>query len=202
MNAAFLSGIGHVFRLFARTHGLTVATAVLLATCRMTALAGESELQTYRDPSLRTTVDAQTKAIYDAASGPDTQRIFLITRGNPMSVKGARDTEVTGTMVEGEISRIVAAAWTEEGKYSVEFYRAEKKLLMVYETFTFFEESSPLGAWRNFMGLAAWERRAYFDSRQEIGYAEARGTQAPKPGADGKQLQERANHIEDLLQKR
>ena len=166
------------------------------------AWAGESDLQIYGDPALRTAVDAQTKAIYDAASGPSSQRIFVMTRGNPMQVKDARGTEVTGTVVEGAISRIVATVWTKEGKYSVEFYRAGKRLLMAYETFTFFEESAPPGDWRNFMGLAAWERHVYFDSQQKIGYAEARGRRAPAPGIGGEQLQERAERVTELLQEK
>lgn len=118
-----------------------------------------------------------------------------------MHVKGARGTEVTGTVVEGAIGRIVATVWSKEGKYSVEFYRAGKTLLMACETFTFFEESAPPGAWRNFMGLAAWERHVYFDSQQNIGYAEARGLKAPAPGIGGEQLQERAQRLAQLLQR-
>jgi hypothetical protein len=64
--------------------------------------AGKSELQTYGDPSLRTAVDARTKAIYDVASDPSSRRIFVITRGNPMCVKEAQGTEVTGTVVDGD----------------------------------------------------------------------------------------------------
>ena len=200
MNAALLSDFRHVLRPFARAPGLL---AVLFAICPMTpAWAGKSELQTYGDPSLRTAVDARTKAIYDVASDPSSRRIFVITRGNPMRVKEAQGTEVTGTVVDGTIGRIIATVWTKEGKYSVEFYRAGTALLMVYETFTFFEESAPPGAWRNFMGLAAWERHVYFDSQQNIGYAEARGLRAPAPGAGGEQLQEQAQRLAQLLQKR
>jgi hypothetical protein len=198
MNAALLSGTRNVFCQFARAPGLSILTAVLLVICALApAWAGEPDLRTYGDPSLRTAVDAQRRAIYDIASGPSSQRFFVITRANPMHVKGAR-----GTVVEGTIGRIVATVWTKEGKYSVEFYRAGKTLLMAYETFTFFEESAPPGAWRNFMGLAAWERHVYFDSQQNIGYAEARGLKAPAPGIGGEQLQERAQRLAQLLQKR
>ena len=203
MNASLLSDSRYVLYQFARTLRSSIVTAILLVICPLTpAWADQSGLRTYGDPSLRTAVDAQTKRIYDVASGPSSQRIFVITRGNPMRVKEARGTEVTGTVAEGAISRIVATVWTKEGKYSVEFYRAGKTLLMVYETFTFFEESAPLGAWRNFMGLAAWERHVYFDSQQNIGYAEARGLRAPAPGVGGKQLQERAQRLAQLLQER
>ena len=40
----------------------------------------------------------------------------------------------------------------------------EGTLLFVYETFVYFTETAPSDAWRNFMGLAAWERRSYFES--------------------------------------
>jgi hypothetical protein len=203
MNASLVSDIRCVLRPFPRASGFTIVAAVVLAMCPMTrAWADDSKLQTYGDPSLRAAVEARTKAIYDVASGPSSKRIFVMTRGNPMHVKEARGTEVTGTVVDGAIGRIVATVWTKEGKYSVEFYRAGETLLMIYETFTFFEESAPAGAWRNFMGLAAWERHVYFDSRQNIGYAEARGLGAPAPGVGGEQLQERAQLLAQLLQNR
>jgi hypothetical protein len=180
------------------------ALAVLLLTISVItpAPAGESELRTYGDPSLRTSMEARTREIYETASAPGSQRIFLMTRSNPMSLKDSRGTEITGTVVGGAISRIVGTVWTKRGKYSVEFYLADKTLVMAYETFTFFEESAPPGAWRNFMGLAAWERRLYFDAHRNIGYAEARGLQAPAPGAGGEQLQEQAQRLVQLLHKR
>ena len=203
MNTALLSDTRYVLSQFPRALGLGIVNVVLLVICSIApAWAAESDLQTYGDPSLRTAVEAQTRRIYDVASGPGGQHIFVMTRGNPMHVKEAQGTEVIGTVVDGVISRIVATAWTKEGKYSVEFYRAGKTLLMVYETFTFFEESAPPGAWHNFMGLAAWERHVYFDPKQKIGYAEARGLRAPVPGVGGEQLQERAQRLAQLLQKR
>lgn len=202
MNSSLLSDICYVLRRLDKTPWFTILAAVLFLISPITpTLAGESELRTYGDPSLRTVVDARTRAIYKAASDPGTQRIFLITRGNPMSVRGARGTEVTGTVIEGAISRIIATVWTKDGKYSVEFYRTGETLVMTYETFIFFEESAPPGAWRNFMGLAAWERRVYFDARRNIGYAEARGLQAPAPGTGGEQLQQQAQRLAELLHK-
>lgn len=187
----------------ARALGPSIMTSVLLFICHLApAKASQADLQTYGDPSLLAGVDAQTKRIYDVASGPSSLRFFVMTRRNPLHVKKARGTEVTGTVVDGAIGRMVATVWTKDGKYSVEFYRAGKTLLMTYETFTFFEESAPPGAWHNFMGLAAWERHVYFDPKQKIGYAEARGLEAPAPEVGGEQLQEQAQRLAELLQKR
>ena len=203
VNSSWLSNSRYILSRCARALGSTIVTAVLLVICPMApARAGQSDLQTYGDPSLRTAVDVQAKKIYDVASAQVSPRIFVMTRRNPIHIGEARGTEVTGTVVEGAIGRIVATVWTRQGKYSVEFYRAGKTLLMVYETFTFFEESAPHGAWRNFMGLAAWERHVYFDSQQNIGYAEARGLRAPAPGVGGEQLQEQAQRLAQLLQRK
>ena len=173
--------------------------AVLVAPSAARVRADDAELRTLGDPALRAAVDARTRPIYDAAARPDAKRVFLMTRANPLSLEAARGTEATGVVVEGTVGRIVASVWTKSGKYSVEYYRTSQALLFVYETFVYFEEEAPRGAWRNFMGQAAWERRTYFDDRQSVGFAEARGPNAPPPGADGPPLIDRAQRMARLL---
>jgi hypothetical protein len=174
---------------------------LLLISPATSALADEFEVRTYGDASLRKLVDDRARVIYGALSDPGSRHFFLMTRVNPICQKDAFGTEVSGTVTIGKLSRIVATVWTKEGKYSIEFYRDGETLIMVYETFTFFEEAAPHGAWHNFMGLAAWERRAYFHEHR-IGYAEARGPQAPAPGVGGEQLQKQATRLAQLLRKR
>jgi hypothetical protein len=78
-------------------------------------------------------------------------------------VKRSRCAEVVGYSADGQLSRIVASAWTPRGKYSVEYYLRQGALIHVYETLAFFEEAAPKGAWRNFMRIPAWERRVYLN---------------------------------------
>jgi hypothetical protein len=178
---------------------VVLAIGLLAAPCPV-ARAVEPDVRTYGDPSLRPAVDARLRTIYDAAARPDSPRVSLLTRRNLLSQAHARATEVTGVRVGTLVGRIVANVWTSDGKYSIEYYRGEAGLQLVYETFTYFEETAPRDAWRNFLGLAAWERRSYFDGPR-IGYAEARGRQAPAPGADAARLRAQAEDLAGLLAK-
>ena len=157
-----------------------------------------SPSRTYGDPAVRTAVDIQLKKIYELATGPG-QQLELLTRDNPLGLRDALATEVTASIVDGSIGRIVGAVLTKQGKYSFEFYRAGGKLLMVYETFAYFPDSAPHDAWHNFMGLAAWESRIYFDGKDEMGFAETQGPQAPAPDVTVRKIREKVEHLVDLL---
>jgi hypothetical protein len=119
-----------------------------------------------------------------------------------LALSHAVGTEATATFVGSAIARVVATVWTTQGKYASEYYRTDNRLVMAYETFAYFEEAAPPGAWRNFMGHAAWERRTYFDSRGGVAYAEARGSHAPAPGGGVDQLRLQADRLVRLLQPR
>jgi hypothetical protein len=108
-------------------------------------------------------------------------------------------TELSGSVIDGSLARIVGTFWTSEGKCSIEFYRVGDKLLMVYETFSFFVESAPPDTWHNFMGLPAWESRIYYSAQGEVGYAETHGSQAPAPEINGKKLQQQVERLVELL---
>jgi len=154
------------------------------------------------DSSLRPKVEARTRSIYDAGSRPETSRRFLFTTNNLLGVPEAVGTEANATSgPTGD--RLVAFVWSKTGKYSVEYYRSpEGPLLFVYESFIYFTETAPSDAWRNFMGLAAWERRSYFDDSHSIGYAASRGKNAPPPGAGAAELREQAARLANALAQR
>ena len=169
-------------------------------------LVGQSAIATsatderqFGDAGLRPKVEARTRSIYDAASRPETSRRFLFTTDNLLAVPKAVGTEASAT--SGSTGdRLVATVWSKIGKYSVEYYRStEGGLLFVYETFVYFTQAAPSGAWRNFMGLAAWERRSYFDDNQAIGYATSQGRQAPPPGSGAAELREQAVRLAKAL---
>jgi hypothetical protein len=160
--------------------------------------AEDPQTHTSGDPAVRAAVDIQLQRIYELANGPGV-RVELLTKDNPLEVKDALGTELSGSVIGGSEGRIVGTVWTRQGKYSVEFYRDGDKLLMVYETFTYFMESAPPDVWRNFMGLPAWERRIYFGPRGEVGYAETRGREAPSPESRQSKLQQQAERLARLL---
>ena len=177
----------------------TVLVALTMIAAVSPRAYADGEAKRFGDPSLRTAIESRTRAIYDAANGPAAKRVFLLVPDNPLSRAGAHGTEVTGVAAGGDFIRIVASVWTERGKYSIEYYLGEGSLLHVYETFTYFERAAAPGAWRNFMGLPAWERRVYFRG-DAIGYAEATGAGAPDPGSGGPALRVQAQRLIKRLQ--
>jgi hypothetical protein len=186
------------YRMPLRKWFLSCSVAILALVFGGETLANEPESRTYGDPAVRTNLDAQVERIYKLATGPG-ERVELLTRVNPLQLRDAFGTEATAAIIGGSAGRIVATVWTRQGKYSIEFYREGDKLLMVYETFSFFAESAPPNAWHNFMGLPAWESRIYFDANERVGYAETHGPQAPVPEIMGKQLQQQAQSLAKLL---
>jgi hypothetical protein len=188
----------HRYRVPRNMRALSCLVAILALTSCRVALAQDPELRTHGDPAARSAADTQLKRIYELASGP-VQHVELITRDNPLRLRNAVGTEVTASIIDGSAARIVANVWTSKGKHSIEFYRFSDKLLMVYQTFTHFQESAPRDAWHNFMGLAAWESRIYFGARGQVTYAETRGHQAPPPQIAAKELQQQAQRLVNLL---
>jgi hypothetical protein len=162
-------------------------------------VAQQADATAYGDPAFRTAAEAQLQKIYERTNGPG-EHIEVFTRGNPLGLRGALGTEISGSLAQGSLIRIVGSAWTRQGEYSFEFYRDGGRLLMAYATFSWFSESAPRHSWRNFMGLAAWESRVYFGTGGEAGYAETRGPQAPPPDMSGKALQQQAARLIELLE--
>ena len=110
-------------------------------------LAQRVDGTTYGDPNLRTVADAQLQKIYERANGPG-EHVEVLTNGNPLGIRDALGTEISGSLAEGSLIRIVGTAWTRRGKYSFEFYRDGDRLLMAYATFTWFAECAPRHSWR------------------------------------------------------
>jgi hypothetical protein len=174
-----------------------------LLLARPGAAASEADERRSGDPSFRPKVEARIRSIYDAASRPDASRSFLFTTDNLLAVADGVGTEGTGVKAGSAGGRLVATIWSKQGKYSVEYYRSQEgTLLFVYETFVYFTDKAPSGAWRNFMGLPAWERRSYFDSGSAIGYAASWGKHAPAPGSGAAELREQAERLAKALGER
>jgi hypothetical protein len=173
--------------------------SLVIALCRQQP--SPSEVRTFGAPPSRVAVEAETHLVYDAVTKPESGHVGLYTRANPLAIPHAQGTELTADLAGGVIGRIVAYVWTPDGKYSVEYYRAHGELIMTAEGFSYFEERAPSGAWHNFLGLAAWERRSYF-AHGRLVFAESRGKQAPAPGTSGDRLLEQGGRLTALLQRR
>lgn len=142
------------------------------------------------DPALKEKIAVETRRIYDQAGS----WLFLLTRENVMNIPGAQNTDIRGGFIDGEPARIIATVMTDTGKYSAEFYLQNDALIHVYETFEYFNETAPVGAWRNFKGLAAWERRGYFNEKV-AGYMASKGLQPVDPASYSTLLQDRLQNL-------
>lgn len=138
------------------------------------------------DPAYKERIHTTTSAIYEGVE----RWVFGLQKAHGWDLNMAHGVEIQTGFVGEEAQRIIAKLWTDQGIYAVEFYCQAGALLHTYETFEFFEEEAPKDAWRNFKGVAAWERRTYFDGAQ-IGYAETKGHHGPQPGTDADRLHER-----------
>jgi hypothetical protein len=173
-----------------------LCAGVLAVSIAQPALAADAaDERQFGDSSLRAKVEARTRSIYDAGSRPDASRRFLFTTNNLLGIAQAVGTEASATRgPTGD--RLLATVWSKAGKYSVEYYRSpEGALLFVYETFVYFSDTAPSDAWHNFMGLAAWERRSYFDDSRAIGFAASRGKHAPDPGTGATEFRDQAERL-------
>ena len=124
-----------------------------------------------------------------------------MTSGNVLGLDGPLGTELQGELVGSDLVRVVAMAFTKQGKYGAEYYMRDGNLLFVYETFEYFEESAPVKAWQDFKHIVAWERRSYFRNAL-VAYGVSRGMGAPEPGANAKDLQDHAHQLAQLLANR
>jgi hypothetical protein len=166
-----------------------------------TAVNDGASLQRFGDPSARALIDERAHAIYDTATQSNVEQVAVLTRNNPLSLGHATGTEATGYVIDGFIRRIVANVWTTRGRYALEYLQDPSGLVLVYESLAQFEDVAPKNAWHNFLGLPAWERRTYFDSKHTLAYAETCGVGAPGPGADASRLSDQAQRLTALLQR-
>jgi hypothetical protein len=148
----------------------------------------------FGDPTLAAALGARMEALYEAAG----DWRYVLTRRNPLELPGAAGTEVRGAYIDNRPTRVLASTWMADGVYSVEYLVGPEGLLFVFETFEYFEEDAPEGAWRNARGLAAWERRSYWRN-EEVGYSVTVGVDGPNPGADGERLRDRGMMLFTLL---
>jgi hypothetical protein len=89
------------------------------------------------------------------------QTNFIVTRKRIF--KGATSgTNIYSFSYMGNINRIVASTTMDNGIYAAEFYYLQEGLILIYESFEFYEESAPANQPTNFKGIPFWESRFYF----------------------------------------
>ncbi len=158
-----------------------ISTLLVLVTTGLTLMWGQVAPTRAGDSTVVAAIDARTRVIYDS-----TERwVFALTQANLLGEPGAYGTEVQAGFRQGVPVRIIAGGWSPQGKYAAEYYRSGAELIFVYETAERFTEIARPG-WRNFKGLAGWERRIYLvDGR--IAYVETKGDRVPPASAAGLQ---------------
>jgi hypothetical protein len=125
-------------------------------------------------PSAKATIEDQTRVIYDKAQ----TWVHVFERANLAGIDGALGTELSGALLDGVFARLLVFAWTPVGKYGAEYYLLNGMVAFKFEAFEYFDSAAPAQAWRNFKGLAGWERRTYFVDGKLV-YAESKGASAP-----------------------
>lgn len=163
----------------------------------LAVLLQSHDVRTVGDASVRSDVDARTKAIYADLSSAGTRWAALLAVDEPLIVVPGMEpakesaklapsfTDATGAFIDKGRTRIVANVSSAHGKYGVEYYIDDGVLVFVYDSFEFLPERAPASAWTNFRGLQGWERRIYFRDGA-VAFQELTGTGAP--AADGAAL--------------
>jgi hypothetical protein len=152
-----------------------------------TQALAQDAVKTFGKSEAKRAVDDVVKPIYEKA-GPWTH---TLEKRNDAELSGADGSEINGSLIEGRFARLYVGAWTKSGKYAAEYYLQRGQVAFVYETFEYFESAAPRGEWRNFKGLAAWERRTYVDNGVVV-YAESKGLTAPDLLTTPDELQRKA----------
>jgi len=131
-----------------------------LFVCLMSAAAQDAELKRQ--------IDAETRTMYDKAQS----RVFRLASACPPEWKLC---EVTAFYAGDSLARVVVAGWEDRGRWAAEYYLRGDAIIFIYESLEYLPEKAPIGAWRNFKGLPAWERRTYFRDGK-AGHVETQGT--------------------------
>lgn len=160
-------------------------------------MAQEEGKVVYGDASVKASVAPLTRVIYSMEG----DWVFMLSRDSPLAFKEGFAIDLQGKVVGNQIRQLVTSEWRPAGRYSAEYYFDENNLIYVDETFEYYEEASPEDAWRNFKGLAAWERRSYFENGK-IGFAEVVGAGDVAPGSNALHLLEAAHRLRMVLEKR
>lgn len=160
-------------------------------------LMAQESREEYGDASVKASIAPLTRVIYSMEG----DWVFMLSCDSSLASRGTFATELQGKFVGNHIRQSIATEWRQAGKYSAEYFFDENNLIYVYETFEYYEEASPVDAWRNFKGLAAWERRSYFQNGR-IEYAEVLGAGDVAPGSNALPLLEAAHRLRMVLEKR
>jgi hypothetical protein len=121
-----------------------------------------------QDLELKRQIEAENRIVYKDAQ----TRVFRLANHCPPALKLC---EVTGFYLGDSLRRVVVAGWEDRGRRAAEYYLRDGAVTFIYETLEYLPEQAPTGAWRNFKGLPAWERRAYFRDGK-AGHVETEGS--------------------------
>lgn len=118
---------------------------------------------TYSDSVTVEEVKAKTRLIYDTRDHTD----FVVTR-KKLHISITSGLNIIAHSYQGTINRIITSGYTKDGLLSTEWYFSEGKLIHVYQTLEFFEESETKSNWKNFKNLWSAEIRLYFKNNELV----------------------------------
>jgi hypothetical protein len=175
--------------------GLAIVMGLFTRAAPACALqAGQAETREWGDTSGIRAISAATRRITDETGDWRS----TVTREDVPGLPRGDSVEVRLATIRGQPARIIARAWTDAGRYSLELYLMGGALLLAFETLEFTEERAPPGAWRNAEGSPAWERRTWFLGGAMVA-ARTIGREGPPPGEDGERLSGLARRLVALF---
>ncbi len=124
------------------------------------------------DTSIVTNIREITSSIYQNSTD-----IHWINTKKQFSGEESFGTYITAYHLNNLFNRIITTSTFEEGTLSSEWYFDGDKLIYVYQTFEYFQESKETPLWKNFKGIGAWESRFYLID-ERIHYEKHRGRKA------------------------
>lgn len=145
------------------------------------------------DSTVVKNIKSKTSKIYENKD----KTSFYLTNKRLRKIK-TFGTNIIANFKNDTINRIVSISMTKNGQLATEWYYWNNKLVYVYESFEFFEESKKKSSWKNFKNFYAWESRYYLVD-EKLKYQKHKGKRNPTNSSQINQIIKDGNNIRNYI---